>query len=557
MESAETPPLEKIGGRVDITLPLEEQRPLAEGEKPFAFLGGKDPGQIAWVLHKEHPQTAALVLSNLDDPDQAAQILSALPPIMQPDVASRIATMNPTPVDALREVANQFRRRVEGLPAVYETSGGMAKFVEILRRLDPLLQQSIVEGIDDQSPELAGDIQREMSRFPFEDVAKLSHADLARLVQEIPRPQLFLALRDLREGNPVREKLLKEVPEDLRRVLVEEIDRPGETPLADIDEAKNQVGATVTRLAQQGDLVSEAVRHLQTLEKPSGEVPLPPEPEEVAPPLPPPPFPTEAALPEEPSLGEKAFNDIADLGVTIFSFTSVDTIMEELVAKGWQYNLTNRELVQSAFDFARAAVARYSYLIPERLESGRLSLLDIQRLAVGLSEALNGRRTSFVSDRLYGRRLGEVLQSLGYMFKTGISASGAITYNFFYNYKGQKQTQPPQEAQPAASPAEPAPSRAAPLVPEHKPAGGVQLVFRNLPRVAIALNFKRELEALAGVREIGITAFEKGELTLRLDYDEARAAPINEAISKILEKRRREGTDIEAEAVKPESKEQL
>ena len=63
----------------------------------FYILKNVAPDQLAPFISNEHPQTIALILSQLD-PAQSAGILGHLPERMQADVAYRVATMeNITP----------------------------------------------------------------------------------------------------------------------------------------------------------------------------------------------------------------------------------------------------------------------------------------------------------------------------------------------------------------------------------------------------------------------------------------------------------------------------
>ena len=71
--------------------------------KPFEFIRKTEPSQILTFIQDEHPQTIALILSYMS-PSQSAMVLSALPPDRQADVAKRIASMDRTSPDTIKEV---------------------------------------------------------------------------------------------------------------------------------------------------------------------------------------------------------------------------------------------------------------------------------------------------------------------------------------------------------------------------------------------------------------------------------------------------------------------
>ena len=70
---------------------------------PFDFLKRADATQIITFIQNEHPQTIALILAYLQ-PAQAAAIMSGLPQDLRADVARRIATLDKTPPEVIREV---------------------------------------------------------------------------------------------------------------------------------------------------------------------------------------------------------------------------------------------------------------------------------------------------------------------------------------------------------------------------------------------------------------------------------------------------------------------
>ncbi len=57
--------------------------------RPFEFVRKTDASQLINFIQDEHPQTVALILSYMA-PGQAAQLVSALPPEKQADVARRM-----------------------------------------------------------------------------------------------------------------------------------------------------------------------------------------------------------------------------------------------------------------------------------------------------------------------------------------------------------------------------------------------------------------------------------------------------------------------------------
>ena len=82
--------------------------------RPFDFIRRTDPAHLLNFIQGEHPQTIALILAYLD-PQKGAQILSGLNHQIQADVAKRIAIMDRTSPDVLREVERVLERKLSTL----------------------------------------------------------------------------------------------------------------------------------------------------------------------------------------------------------------------------------------------------------------------------------------------------------------------------------------------------------------------------------------------------------------------------------------------------------
>ena len=82
--------------------------------RPFEFVRKTDPTQLLNFIQDEHPQTIALILSYLA-PAQSAQIIGALPPEKQADVAKRIALMDRTSPDVIQEVERVLEKKLASL----------------------------------------------------------------------------------------------------------------------------------------------------------------------------------------------------------------------------------------------------------------------------------------------------------------------------------------------------------------------------------------------------------------------------------------------------------
>ena len=158
--------------------------------RPFDFLRKTDPSQLMNFIQNEHPQTIALIMAYLD-PDQAATVLGSLSPDAQADVAKRIAQMDRTSPDIIREIERVLERKLSTLVTQdFTSAGGVKAIVEVLNRVDRTTEKSIIETLEVDNPELAEEIKRLM--FVFEDIVQLDDRSLQMVLREVDTKDLSL-----------------------------------------------------------------------------------------------------------------------------------------------------------------------------------------------------------------------------------------------------------------------------------------------------------------------------------------------------------------------------
>ncbi len=219
---------------------------------PFDYLREIDPSQLISFLSPEHPQTVALVLSHLR-PDQAAMILTGLTPEMQADIATRIATMDRTQPEVVKEVDRLLKQKLANIGAQNTTMvGGVKHLVSVLNAADSASQKAIVEVLDENQPELAEEIKKNM--FVFEDINSLSDRDLQRLCRELDSKELALALRGASDG--LRDRIIaKGMSSRAGQALRDDMEIMGPQRVSAIEDAQQKIVSVVRRLEQAEEIV--------------------------------------------------------------------------------------------------------------------------------------------------------------------------------------------------------------------------------------------------------------------------------------------------------------
>lgn len=219
--------------------------------RPFDFARKTDPAQLLNFIQNEHPQTIALIMAYLQ-PDQSAIILSALAPDRQVDVAKRIATMDRTSPDVIKDVEKILERKLSSLVTQdFTAAGGVDSIVEVLNRVDRTTERTIIENLEVQHPELAEEIKKRM--FVFEDIVLLDDRSLQLVLREVDSKELALALKA--SSSEVAEKIYKNMSKRASEMLREEIEYMGPVRIRDVEEAQQKIVNVIRRLEEAGEIV--------------------------------------------------------------------------------------------------------------------------------------------------------------------------------------------------------------------------------------------------------------------------------------------------------------
>lgn len=219
--------------------------------KPFEFVRKTDATQLLSFIQDEHPQTIALILSYLS-PSQAAVIVSALPPDRQADVARRIATMDRTSPDVIKEVEKILESKLANLVNQdYTVIGGVDAVVEILNTVDRGTEKHIMETLEIEEPELADEIRKKM--FVFEDILLLDDRAIQRVLRDVDNNDLEIALKGANEQ--VQTAIFNNLSKRLAAMIREDMDFMGPVRMKDVEEAQQKIVNIIRKLEDAGEIV--------------------------------------------------------------------------------------------------------------------------------------------------------------------------------------------------------------------------------------------------------------------------------------------------------------
>jgi len=219
--------------------------------RPFDFIRRTDPAHLMNFIQQEHPQTIALILAYLE-PQKASIILSQLPGEIQSDVAKRIATMDRTSPDVLREVERVLEKKLSTLSSEdYTAAGGVDSIVDILNMVDRSTERQIIETLEEDDPELAEEIKKRM--FVFEDIVMLDDKAIQKVLREVDTQELSKALKSV--DSEVQDKIFRNMSKRAASLLKEDMEFMGPTRRKDVEEAQQKIVAVIRKLEEAGEVV--------------------------------------------------------------------------------------------------------------------------------------------------------------------------------------------------------------------------------------------------------------------------------------------------------------
>ncbi len=218
--------------------------------KGFDVLKKAEPAQLINFLNKEHPQTMALILSQLS-PDQTANALKELPEELRIDVAHRIATLGKIAPQTLKQIEHVVDD-IAGLSMSQSVGklGGSKCLAGILNRLSVTLTKDILTKMEDIDPEITYEVKRLM--FIFDEIINISDKDIQKILREVDRKDLALALKISEEK--LKEKIFKNMSERAADLLREELQYMGMVKLKEVEGAQGKIIDVIKALEENGEI---------------------------------------------------------------------------------------------------------------------------------------------------------------------------------------------------------------------------------------------------------------------------------------------------------------
>ncbi|MCL2096293.1 MAG: flagellar motor switch protein FliG [Oscillospiraceae bacterium] len=221
------------------------------GSKSFDFMKKTDPRQLYNFIQNEHPQTIALILVHATK-FQASNVLGLLSKEKQVEVVERIAKMDRTSPDTIKEVEDMLRKRLSAIGASdVGDMGGVKYTAELLNSVDRGTERFIFDNLEKKDPELVEEIRKLM--FVFEDITALDDVAMQLLAREVDPKDLVAALKTA--NDELKDAFFRNMSKRNAENIQEDIEYARGIRSRDVEAAQQRIVSKVRELEEGGQIV--------------------------------------------------------------------------------------------------------------------------------------------------------------------------------------------------------------------------------------------------------------------------------------------------------------
>jgi len=218
-------------------------------DKPFIWSRNVNVGTLAGYVEGEHPQTIAMILAHMPS-EISSDIMMALPDDLKGDIAMRIAKLGQISDDVVRDVDRALKLELSGAVGPGGKAGGLQVLVDIINGVDKTTEDSVMEFVEEDNPEMANDIRNLM--FVFEDLTSIDDMAMREILKKVEGQQLTFALKTATDE--MKEKIFSNLSQRAGEMLKDDLEAMGPVRLAEVEEAQQTVVRAAKELEADGTI---------------------------------------------------------------------------------------------------------------------------------------------------------------------------------------------------------------------------------------------------------------------------------------------------------------
>ena len=228
---------------------------LLQKRDPFIPIRSGDSKILAEILGKEHPQAAAVVLSELP-PKKSSEILAIFDESFRFKVVTRMAAAEPVVAEAKMRIAQMVSSRLASISSSDAPSGAgkseqaSRRVAVMLRNLSKEIRDGLLNNISQKDAE-AGKMISDLMLI-WEDIPEITDRSLQQVLREIEPKTLALSL--INADEVIVKKIKSNISERAAATLEEEASLMSSPKKEEIESSKIDVINVLRTMNQKGEL---------------------------------------------------------------------------------------------------------------------------------------------------------------------------------------------------------------------------------------------------------------------------------------------------------------
>lgn len=218
----------------------------------FSEIRSTDPNELVLALDGEHPQTIAVILSELP-PNKGQEVLSLLSEEVRLKVVCKMTSPEPMGSGIKQRMASTIAKRLKSLQgevSVEKPEQALRKLAVVLSGMDKDLRDPLLEEIGKNNEERASMVKRLM--VTWEDVPLVADRSMQEALRSVDSGKLALAL--FGADNDIVQKIRSNISDRAVTMLDEEISLMQEPMEKDVLDAREEVIEPLRQANEEGTL---------------------------------------------------------------------------------------------------------------------------------------------------------------------------------------------------------------------------------------------------------------------------------------------------------------
>jgi flagellar motor switch protein FliG len=232
------------------------------GTNVFGVFETSEISNIVQFIQNEHPQVAALILSQIR-PIRSAEILSYLSEKMQFEIAYRLASMDQISAEVINEIEEVIKEHIGGIDALGDrVKGGADAVASILNEANVSVEKNVIKSIEEVDPILAQKIRNQM--FLFEDIVHLDDRTVRLIINEMDKSDMVLGLKGV--SDDLINKFLNNMSARAKDMMRDDMEALGPVHIKEVEKAQQRIIQKIKQLEDAGQISTRKTAEAELVE---------------------------------------------------------------------------------------------------------------------------------------------------------------------------------------------------------------------------------------------------------------------------------------------------